>query len=201
MKIPFFFVLTRNRIIAGVVILLVLIMVLSRGGKEADEKAMESATPAPGTGAPAAGGTAKTPAVSPGKTPLPVELSVANMISLVNHSRGLKGVPALRLHTALNAAAQAHANDMAARAYFSHNSPEGDTLQTRLATVGYNHSATAENLGLGKTAIVVYENWSNSPEHLANMVDRRFTDIGVGFAGGLYQGVSATYVVVVFGAR
>jgi uncharacterized protein YkwD len=57
--------------------------------------------------------------------------------------------PPLTINLALSAAALAHSQDMAARNYFAHNTPEGVTPQQRIASAGYTAQASGEALAAG----------------------------------------------------
>lgn len=57
-----------------------------------------------------------------------------------------------------------------------------------------------ENLAMQFTeANEVEEAWMVSPLHRANIVNKKYTDIGIGISTGLYNGSSTIYVVQLFG--
>ena len=104
------------------------------------------------------------------------------VLTLVNEARA-KANPAcapLRADDRLTVAAQAHSDDMAARDYFSHTSPEGDDFVDRATAAGYD-SPGGENIAAGyPSAAAVMDGWMGSPEHAANITECAFTAIGVG---------------------
>src|SRR3954453_20453274 len=57
-------------------------------------------------------------------------------LELVNGTRQEHGLPPLALQQQLNTAAQAHADDMLARHYYGHASPEGRTAADRYVLAG-----------------------------------------------------------------
>ncbi len=59
---------------------------------------------------------------------------------LVNEERIKAGLPALAWEDALNRIARYHSEDMAARNYFNHVSPEGETFSDRYDKFGYKCS-------------------------------------------------------------
>jgi uncharacterized protein YkwD len=104
------------------------------------------------------------------------------VLRLVNEARA-NAKPAcapLRADDRLTVAAQAHSDDMAARDYFSHTSPEGDDFVDRAKAAGYANPG-GENIAAGyPSAAAVMDGWMSSPEHAANITECAFTAIGVG---------------------
>lgn len=90
----------------------------------------------------------------------------------------------LRVDERLNHAAQAHAEDMQRRNYFSHTSPNGDDAGDRARKAGYSWSSIGENIAWGQpTPESVVESWRNSRGHCTNMMNPAYQHIGVGKAG------------------
>lgn len=107
------------------------------------------------------------------------------MLELVNTRRREAGLAPLRLHPLLHRAAQSHAEDMLARSYYGHQSPEGRTVRERLEAVGYLVRFAAENLALGHHSVEeVMAGWMGSEIHRRNLLSRRFTELGIGLAYG-----------------
>jgi len=111
-----------------------------------------------------------------------------SMLHIVNAARLVAGSPPLTLEPRLTAAAQAHAADMLARTYYSHESPEGSLPRARLQAAGYASDLVGENIAAGQTSVEnVVEAWLHSVDHRRNLLDPRFTEIGIGIAVGSYQ--------------
>jgi uncharacterized protein YkwD len=114
-------------------------------------------------------------------------------LCLINRQRSGRGLHALRLNSRLERAAYVHSSDMAARNHFSHVSPNGTDLVERLAGVGYVRSSVAwtvgENIGYGSggraTPRHMVAAWMASPGHRANVLNRRYREIGIGVVFGL----------------
>jgi len=124
----------------------------------------------------------------------------AEIISLTNDQRKLNSDNALTEDTLLDQAAQAKAQDMAAKDYFSHVGPDGKTPWQWISEVGYQYQYAGENLAVRFVdSEDVVQAWMASPTHRANIVKPVYTEIGVGVALGTYQGQPATYVVQYFG--
>lgn len=106
------------------------------------------------------------------------------VLDLVNAEREKVGAAPLTFDQQATDAAKAHAEDMRARNFFSHNSPEGFTPDDRLAAVkATGYSQTGENIALGQTtAAAVMTAWMNSPGHRANILNPNFTHLGIGVA-------------------
>lgn len=84
---------------------------------------------------------------------------------------------------------------MASRNYFSHNTPEGVTPETRIADQGYTSSTWGENIAAGqKTAPEAMATWLESDEHCANIMSPAFVDFGAGLGKGGMYGVYWTQV-------
>lgn len=90
----------------------------------------------------------------------------------------------LSLDGTLSEIARNFAQDMKDRGYFSHRSPEGETMTSRLREGGAVYRAAGENIARGqKSPEVVMRAWMNSPGHRANIMNARYRRIGVGRAG------------------
>lgn len=120
------------------------------------------------------------------------------MLSGTNSQRGANGQGSLSLNSQLNSAAQAKANDMASRNYWSHNTPEGQEPWIFVDAAGYKYLKAGENLAYGFTdSSGTITGWMNSPTHKANMLDSAFTEVGFGFANSAdYNGSGPQTVVV-----
>ena len=113
-------------------------------------------------------------------------------LALVNGARAEAGLAGLEAGAALMAAAQAHADDMLARGYFSHEGPDGGTVQDRFAAAGGSASRlVAENIAtcgncpppVPRAAVErLHEGWMDSPEHRANILRQGLSHYGFGVA-------------------
>jgi uncharacterized protein YkwD len=94
-----------------------------------------------------------------------------------------RATTSLKQAAALERAALAHAQDMAARNYIGHQGPDGSMPADRATRAGYAWVAIAENVAAGQTtAEEVANTWLTSPGHCANLMNPRYTDTGVAFA-------------------
>lgn len=77
-------------------------------------------------------------------------------------------------------AAQAHAQDMARRNYFAHDSPEGSTLKHRVEAAGYlKWRELGENIAGGYAASEVIEGWLGSKAHCGTLMDPLLREVGM----------------------
>src|SRR5882757_4641638 len=72
------------------------------------------------------------------------DMSVQSLLDDTNTQRAGNGEGALGLNAQLDQAAQAKANDMATRDYWSHNTPDGQTPWSFITATGYNYAAAGE---------------------------------------------------------
>ncbi|MGH7157875.1 MAG: CAP domain-containing protein [Candidatus Saccharimonadales bacterium] len=125
-------------------------------------------------------------------------MSVSSLVSDTNSQRSSGGLQALAANSKLNQAAQAKANDMAARNYWSHNTPEGNPPWVFFASAGYDYTAAGENLAYGfDDSSATITAWMNSPGHRANILNGEFAEVGFGIANvENYQDTGPQTVVV-----
>ncbi|WP_344073882.1 CAP domain-containing protein [Streptomyces crystallinus] len=123
-----------------------------------------------------------TPPRTDGKAPTGTAAAyVQQVVDLANAERVKAGCSPFKVDRRLNASAQAHADDMAARNYYEHNSPEGRNAGDRMSAAGYDWHKWGENIHRGpKSPADAMRDWMNSPGHRANLLDCGFKDIGVG---------------------
>ncbi|MFN2385678.1 MAG: CAP domain-containing protein [Thermoanaerobaculia bacterium] len=129
------------------------------------------------------------------------EAVIQEMLDRVNAERRKAGLPALRLHPSLSRAARRHAEDMLARSFYGHETPEGRTPLDRVKASGYSPSTVAENIARGQFSVEeVMDGWMESRTHLVNILGRPFTEAGLGYAMGINEAGPAVYWVQVFAA-
>ncbi|GAA3100507.1 CAP domain-containing protein [Nonomuraea salmonea] len=151
-----------------------------------------SGTPTPVPSPPATG----TPTPKPGNpTAAPVTPPPANgggvgsteeneVVRLVNAERAKGGCRPLQHNAQLHTAAYGHSADMAAKNYFAHNSKDGRSFMDRIKAAGFTGgNAWAENIAMGqRTPAEVMRSWMNSAGHRTNIMNCKYTLIGVGAA-------------------
>ncbi len=122
------------------------------------------------------------------------------LVDLTNTDRQSNQLATLVVNPLLVKAAQEKASDMAAKSYFAHTSPEGRTPWYWFSQAGYKYVSAGENLAINFTESGdVNSAWMNSPGHRANILNGKFTEIGIATAQGFYNGQPTVYVVQMFG--
>lgn len=122
------------------------------------------------------------------------------ILTAMNARRTTVAVSALSSGATLQEIAQAHADNMAAKQFFSHTDPNGVTFEQRIQASGYKGTAFAENLGLTSTqAVDIVASWMGSDAHRLNMLNSSYSAVGIGIARGTWEGFSVVFVVAVFG--
>jgi hypothetical protein len=118
------------------------------------------------------------------------------VIALTNAERQNVGDGALTENALLTLSAQNKANDMAAKGYFAHTSPDGKEPWGWISEAGYTYRIAGENLAVRfDNSAEVMSAWMASPTHRANILKGTYKEIGIGVAQGTYQGMPATFVV------
>lgn len=139
--------------------------------------------------------------VTPGPQVFLAAVLRSDVISYTDEARVKEGGQHLTENDILNAAAQAKAEDMAARGYFSHVGPDGEEPWVWLERAGYDYMYAGENLAVRfEDSKDVVDAWMASPTHRANIVKPAYQEVGVGLAEGIYKEKPATFVVQYFGA-
>lgn len=104
------------------------------------------------------------------------------VLKLTNDYRAQNGLAELKWDADLAAVGQMHCDDMSARDYFAHKTPEGVDPFQRMDAYGIKYKWAGENLGKGyKTPEEVLQGWIDSPDHRENLLNPNFEYLGVGY--------------------
>jgi uncharacterized protein YkwD len=118
------------------------------------------------------------------------------VLCLINRERAEHSVPPLTANVQLEEAAESHNAEMLAVDYFAHIAPDGETPVDRIKQTGYigassNGYVIGENLAWGtyqlSTPQSIVEAWIASPGHLANILEARYTETGIGVTPAVPQ--------------
>jgi uncharacterized protein YkwD len=135
----------------------------------------------------------------------------ASILDLVNAARatgrrcGAKYFPPaapFTLNANLTRAALAHSREMAVNREFDHRGHDGSTPADRIQRAGYGaYRIVGENIAAGAmTPAEVTEGWLASAPHCENIMDGRFTEIGIAYAANL-DSAAGLYWTQDFAAR
>jgi uncharacterized protein YkwD len=122
-------------------------------------------------------------------------------LRLHNQARKNRGIRRLCVHPKLTKAARAHSASMIKKDYFGHGN-----VGRRLKRFDYNWRTCGENIAGGSGRYGrpgnVFRRWMKSRGHRSNILDRRFREVGIGTATGIYKGHKGyTMYTVDFGTR
>jgi uncharacterized protein YkwD len=129
---------------------------------------------------------ARAPGAAPGAVSREVELiNAARARGARCGARTLAPAPPVQLSTQLSDVALSHAVDMARHNYFDHEDPAGHSPADRVRASGYRETLVGENIAYGpKSADEVVRGWLDSPGHCENIMDVRFSEVGIANAAG-----------------
>lgn len=140
--------------------------------------------------------------ISHGVLAYATEMSSSQLLNATNQQRSSNGQATLRINDQLSAAAQAKAEDMASRNYWSHNTPDGTPPWVFIDAEGYGYTKAGENLAYGfATSASTVTGWMNSPSHKANLLDGAYSEVGFGYvnANSYNNSGQQTIVVAMYG--
>ncbi len=191
-----------SKAIIGGIAALGLIAMLAKGGDgsggtSAPKNPAPASTPAP-TPKPVPQPTPK-PTPAPKPAPSPSQSGVAadeqKALALLNADRAAQGLPPVRPNAKLAALAGDYAQDMINRNFFAHNNPEGQTPFDRMRQRGISFGYAGENLAINTSVAGAEQAFMNSPGHRANILNPRYTQVGIGVR---YSRSGSVYVVQEF---
>lgn len=105
------------------------------------------------------------------------------LLADTNIQRQKAGERQLVLNDELSQAAQAKANDMAKRNYWSHYTPQGVAPWSFVTAAGYVYQSVGENLAAGfNDDDSVLNAWMASPHHRENILNQAYSEVGFGYA-------------------
>ena len=142
--------------------------------------------------------------VKPPEAPPPeakIGKGLSGVEAAIDRLRASRGLPALERDPTLDAAAEAHSQEMARTRTFAHVLPADGTPGDRLRARGYAFRSAGENIGLAGNAGEAHEAIVGSPAHLANLLDPRHRRLGLGEARGpTPDGAEGVYLTEVLAA-
>lgn len=117
-----------------------------------------------------------------------------------NNERSERGLGQLIANQQLTAAAQLKAQDMVARNYWSHRTPDGQDPWVFINDVSYVYQRAGENLAYGfRSSESTVLGWMQSQSHRENMLDPNYQEVGFGIAEAKdYLGNGEATIVVAF---
>jgi uncharacterized protein YkwD len=125
--------------------------------------------------------------------PLDPAAAAARVLELVNAARAVArdcgeghhfdAAKPVAASAKLSEVALEHSRDMAEHRKLGHPGSDGSAPADRITRAGYVWLGTGENVASGQqTADAVVKSWLESPGHCQNIMEPRFTEMGVAFA-------------------
>ncbi|MEJ8548232.1 CAP domain-containing protein [Brevibacillus borstelensis] len=110
------------------------------------------------------------------------------ILDLVNVIRYRYKLPQLHWNEQAAQVARGHSSDMESHDFFDHvSATTGMDPFERLHKAGLSYSMAGENIAAGyPDSIEAHESWMNSPGHRKNVLEKNFTQLGVGVIADYY---------------
>ena len=105
------------------------------------------------------------------------------VLSEINRIRAEQGLSQLRLNDKLCAIARSHSSNMAEYSYLSHTDSFGREFSERLGSriaAPYHAGENVARNNFPNPARVAVQGWSQSPNHLKNILNENFAETGIG---------------------
>jgi uncharacterized protein YkwD len=123
------------------------------------------------------------------------------ILIFTNKERLSESLKPLSANHILDKIAGLRADDLFANQYFEHVSPDGQSASGLAQDIGYDYLLIGENLALGnfdgEKGIV--SAWMESPGHRANILNGKYTELGISLKEGLFNDSEVTIAVQIFG--
>lgn len=154
--------------------------------------------------APVRTSTVKPATVQPSTKPAAVQTAPTNgltaaeqqMLDLVNRERANAGLSPLKADLELTKVARLKSQDMVNRGYFSHQSPTYGSPFEMMSTYGIEYRTAGENIAGNSSVERAHNALMNSPGHRANILNSKYTHVGIGVVKGGQYGMMFTQMFV-----
>lgn len=122
----------------------------------------------------------------------PVTSMETQMINLVNQERAKNGLQPLTIDMRIIKTARMKSQDMIAKKYFDHQSPTYGSPFDLIKSQGITYKTAGENLAGAATVDRAHTILMNSAGHRANILNPKYTKIGIGIIQGGPYGLMIT---------
>lgn len=138
--------------------------------------------------------------LAPGILGYASNISVEAVTNWTNRYRIENNLQALQFNTKLAQAAKQKAEDMFEYNYWAHISPTGKEPWDFIVSEGYTYIYAGENLAKDfESSDEVVEAWMASQTHRENVLNSKYTQVGIAAVNGVLNGYETTLVVQMFG--
>ncbi len=129
------------------------------------------------------------------------DIHAEQLLAGTNAQRASAGLGALQMNGLLSQAAAGKAQDMFAKGYWAHNSPDGKSPWDFIVGAGYRYTLAGENLAKNfSSSQGDVDAWMSSPTHKENILKGGYREVGFAVVNGVLNGEETTLVVQMFGA-
>lgn len=127
-------------------------------------------------------------------------ITIDEVVRATNEQRIASGLKPLAYNEKLADAARRKAANMLEENYWAHVSPSGKSPWVWFQAAGYSYTFAGENLAkdFGDTSRMISA-WMSSPTHRDNIVNPKYSEIGLAVVPGVLQGAETVLVVQLFG--
>lgn len=130
------------------------------------------------------------------------DISTQELLNFTNEKRAEYGLAPLAENAQLQEAAYSKADDMFAKDYWAHDSPDGLTPWVFIKGAGYEYVYAGENLAKGFiNSEDIVNAWMASPSHRENLLSENFKEVGFAIKSGELKGEQTFLVVQEFGNK
>ena len=124
------------------------------------------------------------------------------ILVLINKERINNNLSELKENKVLDSSALAKADDMIINNYFNHYSPNGKKPWDWISRTVYPYLFVGENLAMNFTsAESVHNALMQSPSHKKNILNEKYSDIGLAVVSGKIDGKNTNILVQLFGSE
>ena len=125
----------------------------------------------------------------------------SEILFYTNQEREDESLSPLSANHILDIVALGRVDDLFTNQYFEHESPDGKSVSDLAVVEGYEYLFIGENLALGnyEDNKAIVKAWMESPGHRANILNEKYTELGVAIKQGTYNDSINTIAVQVFG--
>ena len=122
-----------------------------------------------------------------------------SILGLINAERQKAGLAPVKMHDGLSKAAMDKGMDMVQKKYFAHANKEGKHGYNFITDNKIAYNSAGENLGNGfKDSARLTSKWMKSQSHKANIMNPKYTDMGLAIVPIRNKGKMSNYIVQLF---
>lgn len=123
------------------------------------------------------------------------------ILKYTNIERKAESLISLSSNPILDTIASLRVDDLFANQYFEHTSPDGKSASDLAKNLSYEYLLIGENLALGSfdSGKGIVMAWMDSPGHRANILNDKYTELGVSVKEGVFNGDNTIIAVQIFG--